>query len=234
MHLAQTQTKHETDPQISAEMERKTISKPKTESNGCSHSTSSSTTFLLIAIIVILHEMSVCTSLLMPTPLHVRNNHIGFRGSSSSSRNVMLDRLSSTSLFMGGFNKRNKQADLMAKMKAAKAQREQSSSTADDVSVTKKSREAIKEENDRKRFEDLLNRSSSSAASTSYLTVKQEEENADAGFKGVDRLFEGDDAPVEVFYDLVASNLRSLGEVGAKRVVPWLGSGSSREYLIVS
>ena len=232
MHLTQTQTEHETNPQISAEMETKTILKPKTESNGCSHSTSSFTTFLLIATIVILHEMSVCTSLLMPTPLHMRNNRIGFGGSSSS--NVILYRLSSTSLFMGGFNKRNKQADLMAKMKAAKAQREQSSSTADDVSVTKKSREAIKEENDRKRFEDLLNRSSSSAASTSYLTVEQEEENADAGFKGVDRLFEGDDAPVEVFYDLVASNLRSLGEVGAKRVVPWLGSGSSREYLIVS
>lgn len=232
MHLTQTQTEHETNPQISAEMETKTILKPKTESNGCSHSTSSFTTFLLIAIIVILHEMSVCTSLFMPTPLHMRNNHIGFGGSSSS--NVILYRLSSTSLFMGGFNKRNKQADLMAKMKAAKAQREQSSSTADDVSITKKSREAIKEENDRKRFEDLLNRSSSSAASTSYLTVEQEEENADAGFKGVDRLFEGDDAPVEVFYDLVASNLRSLGEVGAKRVVPWLGSGSSREYLIVS
>jgi len=232
MNLTQTLTEIETNPKIPAEMETTTIYKTKTKTKGCFNSTSSSTTVLLIAIIVILHEMSVCTSLLQ-TPFHMRRNHIGF-GSKSSSSNVIFDRMSSTSLFMGEFNKRNKQADLMAKMKAAKAQREQSSSTADDLSVTKKSREAIKEENDRKRFEDLLNRSSSSAASTSYLTVEQEEENADAGFKGLDRLFEGDDAPVEVFYDLVASNLRSLGEVGAKRVVPWLGSGSSREYLIVS
>lgn len=133
--------------------------------------------------------------------------------------------------------KRNKQLDLMAKMKAAKAKRENPDAAAVE---TEKSREQIKEENDRKRFDDLLNRQSSFSddSETTYLTKAQEEEEASAGYKGVDRLFEGDDAPVEVFHSLVKPSSSStplpLGEIGAKRIVPWLGSTySSSEYLIV-
>ena len=140
----------------------------------------------------------------------------------------------STKLF-GAFHKRNKQADLMAKMKAAKENR--ANLANDSNSNGKKSREEIKEENDRKRFEELLNRSTSvDLDSSSYRTVSQEDEDASAAYRGVDRLFEGDDAPTDVFYDLIRPSLdaQPLGESGAKRVVPWLGAvANSKEYLIL-
>ena len=155
---------------------------------------------------------------------------------------VAVDLVTCTSpltLFMGAFNKRNKQADLMAKMKAAKQSQQPVSSSLN--SKLKKTREEIKEENDRKRFEELLNRQSAmmdgeGSSSVNYRTLAQEEEEASAGFRGVDRLFEGDDAPTDVFFDLVKPSLefQTLGEAGAKRIVPWLGAANHpKEYLIV-
>ena len=131
---------------------------------------------------------------------------------------------------MGAFGKGNKQADLMAKMKEAKKQREMTSDVKKE-----KTREEIKEENDRKRFDDLLNRASSTNQDTNYLTIEQEEENASASYVGVDRLFEGDDAPTEAFCDLVQSakvDPRILGEPGMRRLLPWM-KGDNKDFLMI-
>ena len=98
-----------------------------------------------------------------------------------------------TSLFMGAFNKRNKQADLQKKMALAKKQKQEKESggssreNIDEKSNLKLTAAEIKEINDRKRFEDLLNSESATHMSElgggTYLTTQQEEEEIDAACK---------------------------------------------------
>ena len=167
-------------------------------------------------------------------------------------RNTML---SSTVMFaMNKKNKFNKQKDLAAKMAEAKRQRELaeggdvSSATSEDASskdATNSSGQLlsdkeIKLRNDRQRFADMLENSMSSANSDLgdgyYLTVEQENENANAVYRGITRLYEGDPAPTSPFVDLL--NIETgepIGQGGMKRLVPWEGSrsASSSDYLIV-
>jgi peroxiredoxin len=50
--------------------------------------------------------------------------------------------------------------------------------------------------------------------------------------RGVDRLFEGDPAPTEVFQELVSiKSENAIGETGAKRLIPWLRK--NQDYLVV-
>ena len=60
--------------------------------------------------------------------------------------------------------------------------------------------------------------------------------NATAGFRGVDRLFEYDPAPIEPFESLVGMrNEEAIGEIGARNLVPWIHKNSSKhkDYLVV-
>lgn len=99
----------------------------------------------------------------------------------------------STALFMGKL--RNKQADLQKKMMLAKKQKEEqeqsnnggdqsttASSSSSQQSQVRLSDMEMKEQNDRKRFEELLASSavSMSDVSSDYLTEEQELENIDA------------------------------------------------------
>jgi len=107
-----------------------------------------------------------------------------------------------------------------------------------DGTTTKLSDEEMKEINDRKRFEDLLNSDRGMIAGSefdpnnSYLTKSQEEEAANAGYRGVDRIYEGDPAPPEPFEVLVSPDdpSRSIGPKGAKKLYPTDGS---KDYLVV-
>ena len=90
-------------------------------------------------------------------------------------------RLGSTSLCMGKL--RNKQAELQRKMMLAKQQNAQKAKENGDDSKVRMTDEELKEANDRKRFDELLNSSSAmigEKSSDSYLTQEQEEENIDA------------------------------------------------------
>ena len=95
---------------------------------------------------------------------------------------------SSTSLYMGAMNRRNKAADLAAKMAEAKKQRElaEGETTIEDESKGSSknlSAAEIKLRNDRQRFADMLDNSMSGGSGIDkgyYLTEQQENENADA------------------------------------------------------
>jgi hypothetical protein len=51
---------------------------------------------------------------------------------------------------------------------------------------------------------------------------------------GVDVLFEGDPAPSDPFEDIVSvKSDNALGEMGVKRILPWLRNKNKSEYLIV-
>jgi len=95
----------------------------------------------------------------------------------------------------------------------------------------------IKLRNDKQRFADLLENSMTGMGGDLdkgyYLTMEQETENADAVFKGVVRLYEGDPAPTSPFAELLnIENGEPLGQGGMKRLVPWEGSKSG-DYLVV-
>lgn len=161
-------------------------------------------------------------------------------------------------------NKFNKQKDLAAKMAEAKRQRELNQGDKDDSSpkmsaaesvIRSSSRasnggnrleellsaEDIKLRNDRQRFADLLENSLTHGGGGDfdrgyYLTVEQENENADAVFRGITRLYEGDPAPTTPFAELLdVENGEAIGKGGMKRLVPWEGSRStsSADYLVV-
>ncbi len=95
----------------------------------------------------------------------------------------------------GAFNKRNKQGDLMKKMKEAKRQREISEGVTTEATnpsgekKIRKSDEEVRKENDLKRFEQLLNSESATinydidGNSGNYLNKKQEEEEVNARCK---------------------------------------------------
>jgi len=138
-------------------------------------------------------------------------------------------------------SKFNKQKDLAAKMAEAKRRREGESTeqTMDDIDNNILSAQEIKLRNDRQRFADLLDNSMSGGSDLDkgyYLTEEQENENADAVFKGINRLYEGDPAPTPPFAGLLnTENGEPVGKGGMKRIVPWEGSRSatSGDYLIV-
>lgn len=99
----------------------------------------------------------------------------------------------------------------------------------------------IKLRNDQRRFADMLENSLSGAGGGdlekgNYMTLQQEEESADAVYKGVVRLYEGDPAPTSPFIELLSiENGEPIGKGGMKRLVPWEGSRSagSDDYLVV-
>jgi len=54
--------------------------------------------------------------------------------------------------------------------------------------------------------------------------------------RGVDRIFEGDPAKEDPFHDLVRiDNGNALGEIGTKRLLPWLSKNSAKhsDYLVI-
>mmetsp|Transcript_3837 Transcript_3837/g.8275 ORF Transcript_3837/g.8275 Transcript_3837/m.8275 type:complete len:312 (+) Transcript_3837:102-1037(+) len=164
--------------------------------------------------------------------------------------NARSGQTSSTALFRGSKNAK-KQMDLAKKMALAKQQKKAAdlgSADASDGVASSSDRkgggltdEEIKTENDKRRFEELLNSETATAmfefnTQSGYLTRQQEEEAANAGFRGIDRLFENDPAPTEVFEGLVnIHNDNAIGENGAKNVVPWLHKNAARQkdYLLV-
>lgn len=137
---------------------------------------------------------------------------------------------------------RNKQAELQRKMMLAKQQAAQKANEGGGESSSKAGEEKmrmtdeeLKEMNDRKRFEELLNSSMGSIgaeSSDNYLSQEQEEENIDAYRKGADRFFEGDPAPTEAFEELVSiKSENAIGGAAAKRLLPWLRVKS--DYVVV-
>ena len=130
-------------------------------------------------------------------------------------------------------------------MEAAKRQRQQLSTSATTTTTTSTeedeeallSPEEIKLRNDRKRFESLLENSIiSNNNNNDYLTEAQEEENADAAYRGISRLYEGDPAPSSPFAELRSiSNGEPIGSSGVLRYVPWEGGSSSskEDYIVV-
>lgn len=143
-----------------------------------------------------------------------------------------------------GLNKaRNKQANLLKKMELARQQNDPASTTAADdapKSLKSLSNAEIKKQNDQKRFEQLLQQESSNVLNAyskdGYLSKEQEEEEITAARAGVERLFEGDPAPVQPFEELVSiRSENAIGKGGASRLVPWLRKNEARrgEFLIV-
>ncbi|KAL3798457.1 hypothetical protein ACHAW5_007409 [Stephanodiscus triporus] len=132
-------------------------------------------------------------------------------------------------------------------MAEAKRQRELAGDGDDDGPAASSQRiieqisvEDIKLRNDQRRFADLLENSLTSGGGDFdkgfYLTVEQENENADAVFRGVVRLYEGDPAPTNPFAELLSiENGEPIGKGGMKRLIPWEGSRSttSEDYLVV-
>ena len=147
---------------------------------------------------------------------------------------------SSTAIY-GAFGKVNKQAALQKKMEAAKRQRNGEDISQEATEATGKlSDEEMKKKNDIKRFQQLLDAEGGNINydidGGNYKTKLQEEEEIDAGFRGVNRLFEGDPAPSEPFEDLIDFTTgNALRKKGASRVVPWLNKSSAKQddYLIV-
>ena len=155
----------------------------------------------------------------------------------------------------------NKQAELRRKLELAKQQKLQqqasttsSSSSSSSQSTTNTAKqqqeqqqilsdEEIKQRNDRKRFEELLQKSSAASAvwndyavsDDDYRNQDQVQEDIDAARRGVERLFEGDAAPVDCFVNLVApQTCEALGRAGMERLVPWLGKNDNDDdYLVI-
>lgn len=135
---------------------------------------------------------------------------------------------STTQLGMGkGFNKaKNKQADLKREMGLAKKQNKPEDSGASRNSSKPLSAEEIKERNDRKRFDELLQRGGAQVhndySADGYLNSKQEEEEVTAARAGVDRIFEGDPAPSECYENLIDCKTEKIvAKKGAGRLAPW-------------
>jgi hypothetical protein len=138
-----------------------------------------------------------------------------------------------------GLNRaKNKQGDLKRKLEIAKKQNK----GVENDEIETSSAQAVRERNDRLRFEELLKQSSASAAvlndfsADGYLTREQEEEEIHAARAGVERLFEGDPAPTECFEELVSiKSENAIGKTGKERLVPWLHKNSARhsDYLVI-
>jgi hypothetical protein len=140
---------------------------------------------------------------------------------------------------------KNKQAEMLEKLKKAKQQKDGGGDSrnddADDAdgSASRLSKEEIKEQNDRKRFQELLDKSSSMIlndySSDGYLNKRQEEEEISAQMSGVERIFEGDPAPIRCFEGLVTIQTETpIGKRGAERLIPWFSANNADKsnYLI--
>jgi len=131
---------------------------------------------------------------------------------------------------------RNKQAELAKKMEIAKQQAAQEALEESGTEV-KLSDEEIKKQNDRKRFEELLSRQPvglSDLSAGNYLTKEQEEQDMNLRRSGQDLLFEGDPAPTEEFNCLVPlTGDKPQGEMGARRLLPWMRDGKGADFLVV-
>eukprot|EP00977_Amphora_coffeiformis_P017166 scaffold5479_cov199-Amphora_coffeaeformis.AAC.105 len=169
---------------------------------------------------------------------HDANARRGTFGSSSSSVST------TTSLGMG--KSINKQAELRKKMELAKKKQQQPTDNVDESKQQQQqqlSDKEMKEQNYRKRFEELLQQSKASAvwndyASTAddYKNQEQIEEEIEAQRKGVERLFEGDPAPEGTCWEglVIPQTDAPLGKVGMERLVPWLGkTANDDDYLLV-
>ena len=152
------------------------------------------------------------------------------------------EKLSQSALFGKGLNKaRNKQAALREKLAKAREQNQKTDNSAVSKSPSEKrlTDREIKEINDRRRFEELLQKGApvlSNYEQNGYLSKEQEEEEISAAQAGVDRIFEGDPAPTDCFEELV--NIRTenaIGSAGKSRLVPWLAKKSQRhnDYVVV-
>ena len=133
-------------------------------------------------------------------------------------------------------NKFNKQKDLAAKMEAARRARELADGKgSDDNAVAESPDTSIEVQNDRRRFEDMLESSMAGGSYDDgyYLTEEQENEAAAAAFSGVLRLYEGDPAPTDCWKDLLNLDGDAIGKGGMKRTIPWMKSGPSSDYLVV-
>lgn len=136
---------------------------------------------------------------------------------------------SSSSLGMGGFNKRKKRAAVYAPTPTTPP----ADDDADDAA-------SIKERNDRRRFEDLLNDEATSAISAdalggggSYLTREQEDEEIDARIRRTERLYEGDPVPEAAFASLVnVVTEKPLGAAGADNLLPWKKKGRKKDAVV--
>lgn len=162
---------------------------------------------------------------------------IPYNGNDANKKTRGSDR--NTSLSMGKM--RNKQAELQRKMIMAKQQAAEKEKEGNSQGRKEKlTDEEIKETNDRKRFEELLNSHSASIGaigekdSEIYLSQEQEEENINAYRNGVDRLFEGDPAPVEVFEELVSmKSENAIGGSTVKRLIPWLRNTNKSDHIVI-
>ena len=94
------------------------------------------------------------------------------------------------------------------------------------------------EQNDQLRFKELFKQSASNNlngySSDGYLNAQQEEEEMLDQRAGVDRIFEGDPAPVEYFAELVSIKTETpIGLDAAERLVPWTGKTSHKHDFLV-
>jgi len=187
-----------------------------------------------------------CCCVLLPIA-HSFTIHPFFAKPTTSSTIITAPSSSSTVLHLKKGGKFGKQKDLAAKMEAAKRQRQQLSTSATTTTTSTDdqlqeeallSPEEIKLRNDRKRFESLLENSiisnNNDNDNNDYLTEAQEEENADAAYRGISRLYEGDPAPSSPFAELRSiSNGEPIGSSGVLRYVPWEGGSSKEDYIVV-
>jgi hypothetical protein len=140
---------------------------------------------------------------------------------------------------------KNKQAEMLEKLKKARQQKDGGGESSNDDanatadgSTSRLSKEEIKEQNDRKRFQELLEKSSSMIlndySADGYLNKRQEEEEISAQMSGVERIFEGDPAPIRCFEGLVTIQTETpIGKKGAERLIPWFPANADKSnYLI--
>ena len=188
--------------------------------------------FPKISVLLLLLLLISCTSL---AHAFVTRHHHNVNNNPTAS--------STTCLGMG--KSINKQAELRKKLELAKKKKEQPTTQKDETATTKSqnlSAEEMKEQNDRKRFEELLQQSKASAvwndyaSADDYKNYEQIEEDIEAQRKGVERLFEGDPAPEECFEGLVIPQTELvLGKAGKERLVPWLGKAAANhnDYILI-
>lgn len=130
------------------------------------------------------------------------------------------------------FLKRNKQAELREKL--AKARQQNGKDEVVSSGNKKLSDSEIKQQNDRKRFQQLLDSQGGMVmndyASDGYLNAKQEEDEIQAARAGVNRIFEGDPAPTDCFKNLVSiETCESIGTIGMELVLPWKSSSTKKQ-----
>ncbi|GKY99066.1 hypothetical protein MPSEU_000862300 [Mayamaea pseudoterrestris] len=146
-----------------------------------------------------------------------------------------------TCLSMAKSKTRSKQAELRDKLAKAKQEKlsggAADSASSNDATLLKLSAEEIKEQNDRRRFEQLLRSQGGSVlndfSKDGYLSQQQEEEEIIAKISGVERIFEGDPAPTDCFDELVSITTEDAAK--AADLIPWKHKNPHRrdDYLVI-